>query len=97
MSGRKYLGIPRERIQWKPSIDESLCIGCGQCLETCPNDVYSIDQETEKAKVFDPDNCVVLCDKCAASCPSNAISFPDKLKAKKIVADLLREQGDVLK
>lgn len=97
MSGREYLGIPREKIPWKPIIDESLCIGCGQCLETCPNAVYSMDQQSGKAKVSDPDNCVVLCDKCARFCPSDAISFPDVIKTRNIVTDLLREKGDVIK
>jgi len=92
MSGRSYLGIPRDKIPWKPSIDSDVCTGCGQCLENCPNGVYKINSETGKPEVVDPDNCVVLCKTCTSLCPVGAISFPDMEKTKKLVAELLSKQ-----
>lgn len=32
-------------------VDSELCIGCGLCIDTCPN-VYSWDDGEEKARVI---------------------------------------------
>jgi NAD-dependent dihydropyrimidine dehydrogenase PreA subunit len=36
------------------------CTGCGTCLETCPNNVFVIDDKTSMSEVKNPENCVVL-------------------------------------
>ena len=90
MNERTYLGIPRDEIAWNPAIDEEKCIGCGQCLEVCPNNVFAMDEASGKMKVVNPQNCVVLCDKCKAFCDQEAISFPDKEELKRWLAARLR-------
>ena len=94
MAGRSYMGIPREKIPWNPTIDEEKCAGCGECLEACPNGVYLLDEAAGKVKVVYPNNCVVLCDKCAPFCNQEAISFPDKQETKKLVGRLLAEMRE---
>lgn len=92
MSKRTYMGIPREQIPWSPKVDEDQCIGCGECLEVCPNGVYVLNEETNTMEVADPNNCVVLCDKCAGFCPVEAISFPDKEETKRLLQKLVSDQ-----
>ena len=91
MGGRAYMGIPRDKIPWRPQIDPEKCSGCGECMETCPNGVFVLNEESEKVEVAEADNCVVLCDKCAAFCPQDAISFPDKEEMKRLIGRLIRE------
>lgn len=91
MAGRAYMGIPRERIPWFPRIDAGLCIGCGKCLETCPNGVFVLNEDENRMEVANPYNCVVLCDKCAGFCTEGAISFPDKDQFKQRLRELLQE------
>ena len=91
MTGRTYLGIPRDQISWSPTIDRDQCIGCGECLSVCPNGVFSMDVSDNKMFVSLPDNCVVLCDKCASFCEQNAISFPNKEVFKEEILRLVAE------
>lgn len=91
MAGRSYMGIPREKIPWCPRVDTDKCIGCGQCLEICPNNVFVLNERTGKMEVANPENCVVLCDKCAEFCPVKAISFPDKEATKRLLSELVQE------
>jgi NAD-dependent dihydropyrimidine dehydrogenase PreA subunit len=93
MSGRSYLGIPRALIPWYPSVDADKCIGCGECLDACPNGVFVLDDAAGKMVVAVPDNCVVLCDKCAALCSTDAIAFPDKTATKQLLRRLLEEMA----
>jgi len=91
MAGKSYMGIPREKIPWRPHIDADKCIGCGTCLETCANGVFVMNEETEKAEVKEPNNCVVMCDKCAGFCEQEAISFPDKEETKRLIRNMQKE------
>lgn len=93
MPSRTYLGIPREKIPWAPQIDRDRCIGCGECLEICPNSVYVLNEDEGKVEVANPDNCVILCDKCAGFCDQEAISFPDKEEIKRLLEELLRKSA----
>ncbi len=93
-AGRAYLGIARELIPWAPTIDRDACIGCGDCLEMCPNGVFVLDEDEGKMRVATPDNCVVLCDKCGPLCATDAITFPDKEETKKLLQRLLREMRE---
>ena len=91
MKARAYLGIPRDLIPWSPKIDSDHCIGCGECLNTCPNNVFVLNETEKKITVANPTNCVVLCDKCAGFCPEEAIEFPNKDEFKKLLQRLLEE------
>ncbi len=88
MAGRNYLGIPREMIPWMPSIDREKCLGCGECRDFCPNDVYVLSEADQKMEVANPYNCVPMCDRCVTSCANAAITFPNKEEMKRLLETL---------
>ncbi len=73
---KPWHGVPREMIEWHPTVHEDACIGCGTCVTGCSRLVYRFDYDRMKAMVFDPLNCMVGCTTCANTCPTNAIAFP---------------------
>jgi NAD-dependent dihydropyrimidine dehydrogenase PreA subunit len=91
---RPYLGIQRSLIPWAPRIDDDKCIGCGDCLETCANGVFLLDEGAGKMRIPHPENCVVLCDKCAALCNQEAITFPETAETRALLQRLVRERRE---
>lgn len=53
-------------------IDTDLCTGCGTCVESCPADVFRLDEAGGKAVIRYPENCQ-LCRFCEIDCPVDAI------------------------
>lgn len=51
-------------------VDESLCIGCGICVEICPESAIGLTKE-DVARI-DPEKCA-SCGACADICPQEAI------------------------
>jgi len=73
---KPWHGVPREQINWNPTVVEAACIGCGTCVTGCSRLVYRFDFERKKSVVVDPLNCMVGCTTCANTCPTHAIQFP---------------------
>ncbi|MCQ2036328.1 FAD-binding oxidoreductase [Stutzerimonas kunmingensis] len=73
---KPWHGVPREQIQWNPTVIEDVCIGCGTCVTGCNRLVYRFDYTRKKPVVADPLNCMVGCTTCANTCPTHAIHFP---------------------
>ncbi len=55
-------------------IDEEICIGCGACVELCPNKILFIDKKSGKCKVSDESRCDRLRG-CEKACPVSAIKI----------------------
>ena len=53
----------------KPSVEQDLCIGCGQCIKICAHDAPHI---TDHKASIDHDKCVG-CGRCIGVCPKDAI------------------------
>jgi len=54
------------------------CIGCGNCVRSCPTDVFRLDKETGKAVIAYPADCQI-CHLCRMYCPVDAITItPEK-------------------
>jgi MinD superfamily P-loop ATPase len=65
----------------KASIDQNLCMGCGNCAEVCRFNAIISPGEKSQSYQVDP----VACDGCAAcvyQCPENAISMEDQLAGR---------------
>jgi ferredoxin len=55
-------------------IDQDECIGCGACVELCP-DIFAFDDTENKAYVTTPEGGSEACiDEAIASCPVSCIS-----------------------
>lgn len=56
----------------KPFVNSSLCIGCGTCLEWCPVQAISFDEEGRA--VISSERCIG-CGECRVTCPEGAIDI----------------------
>lgn len=54
-------------------VNEEKCIGCGQCVNYCPQEAISI---VNKKALIDPNLCID-CGRCINACPQGAISPGD--------------------
>jgi NAD-dependent dihydropyrimidine dehydrogenase PreA subunit len=54
------------------SIEQSLCNGCGICLNSCCMDVIRIDKKAKKAVILYPEDCC-SCSLCKVDCPQHCI------------------------
>jgi NAD-dependent dihydropyrimidine dehydrogenase PreA subunit len=67
-------------------IDEDACVGCGSCVEDCPNDVYEMDENNYKTKVVKVEDCMA-CLSCHEICPAQAMEHHDIHVAKRLYID----------
>jgi len=58
----------------KEIVDSDLCTGCGTCIETCPVDVYKIDESKGKIKIIAINECID-CKACEVQCPEECIEI----------------------
>lgn len=55
-------------------INPDKCIGCGECVATCPMDVLRLDESTGQAAIVYPQDCQI-CHLCRLICPEDAITI----------------------
>jgi len=79
MSDETFMGVPRNKIDWYPTIDYDKCNGCLDCIKFCPHKVFEVNETAEhKITVKNPTNCVVFCRACSKACGLDAIEFQNK-------------------
>ena len=57
-----------------PTVDHDKCIGCGECVEVCPVEVFEL--EDEKAVPANADECLG-CESCVEVCEQGAITVEE--------------------
>ena len=87
MAQELYVGVPREKIEWFPTINPDLCKpqSCHQeCIGACPRNIY---ERTDQSKVVvaRPFECTVGDISCSFACPFEAISFPSRQALKEML------------
>lgn len=55
-------------------VDQEKCVGCGECVEVCPVDVYEL--QNEKSVVVNEDECLG-CESCLEVCEEGAITLTE--------------------
>jgi ferredoxin len=60
-----------------PVIETEDCVGCGSCVEICP-EVFVLNESIAKAQVINPDGCPPeKIDEAKAICPVNCIHWEE--------------------
>ena len=62
-----------ESQEFKPQLvyRDARCLGCGECLEACPESALS----QKDGSIVRNENLCVLCGSCAGACPSEALEI----------------------
>ncbi|MCD6262614.1 MAG: 4Fe-4S binding protein [Deltaproteobacteria bacterium] len=55
-------------------VDQDKCIGCGECVDVCPADVYEI--QDEKSVPVNMEECLG-CESCIEVCEQEAITITE--------------------
>ena len=69
----KEAGLSEAPISLHPIIDHNLCLGCGTCVDACPEGKI-LGVIREKAHLVNPSHCIGH-GACKTACPTNAISL----------------------
>lgn len=67
---------------------ESKCMGCGECVEACPEDACKL---TPNGIVTDTDACL-LCGKCADVCPTKATEMSGELQTVEQIMEAIEKE-----
>jgi len=59
---------------YQVTVDNDRCIGCGECVEVCPVDVFELQEE--KAAPVNAEECLG-CDSCVEVCEQEAITVEE--------------------
>lgn len=94
MAEDTFMGVPRYKIDWCPTIDYSKCDFCMECDKFCPHNVFERREDDPKLVVANPHNCVVFCRACAKTCGPGAISFPSKPETIAKIKKIREEEGE---
>ena len=61
-------------MSFQPEVDSDKCIGCGECVEVCPVEVFEL--QDEKAVPVNAEECLG-CESCVEVCEQGAITVEE--------------------
>lgn len=61
-------------MSYRPEVDAEKCVGCGECVEICPVEVYEL--QNEKSVVVRGEECLG-CESCLEVCEHDAITVTE--------------------
>lgn len=93
MSETTFMGVPRDRVPWFPTIDYAKCNFCMECDVFCPHRVFERQEGDRKLVVANPNHCVVFCRACSKTCGPEALAFPDKAEISALIKRIRTEEG----
>ena len=59
---------------YKVEVDQEKCIGCGECVDICPVEVY--EMQNEKSVPVNAEECIG-CESCIEVCDQEAITITE--------------------
>ncbi|MBW2311572.1 MAG: 4Fe-4S dicluster domain-containing protein [Deltaproteobacteria bacterium] len=59
---------------YEVEVDQEKCIGCGECVDVCPVDVY--EMQDEKSVPVNAEECIG-CESCIEVCEQDAITVTE--------------------
>ena len=62
-------------MAYKVTVNKAECIGCGECVDVCPVEVYEL--KGNKSEVVKMSECIG-CESCVEVCPTDAITVESK-------------------
>ena len=66
-------------------VDLNKCIGCENCVNICPLDVFYFDPEAHKSVLAYPENCQ-SCGQCYVNCPGRSLGISNEAYAYPLTA-----------
>jgi DNA-binding transcriptional ArsR family regulator/NAD-dependent dihydropyrimidine dehydrogenase PreA subunit len=84
-NNNSWHGIPREIIEWYPTIVMERCTGCGLCATSCDRGVFAMEYKTNRPVVKMSQECVVGCTTCATICTQDAIELPSQGYIRQVI------------
>jgi len=61
-------------MAWRVSVDSEKCIGCGECVDVCPVEVYEL--QDGKSVPVNEEECLG-CESCVEVCEQDAITVEE--------------------
>ena len=61
-------------MSWKITVDQGKCVGCGDCMDACPVEVYEVKQG--KAVPVQEEECLG-CMSCVEVCNEDALTVEE--------------------
>ena len=73
---RRFAGfvLKGKKMAFTPTVDENKCVGCEECVDVCPVEVF--EMQDDKSVPVNADECIG-CESCVEVCEVDAITVEE--------------------